>query len=49
MMPRNKVELMLKRKVLIEKLLLPNTNLSAICRVGNISRKTTYKWLARIE
>ena len=46
MMPWNKVELMLQRKVLIEKLLLPNANLSAICRAGNISRKTAYKWLA---
>ena len=47
MMPWNKVELMLQRKVLIEKLLLQNANLSAICRAGNISRKTAYKWLAR--
>ena len=48
-MPWNKVKPMLQRKELIEKLLLPEANVSKLCFVYNISRKTAYKWLNRYK
>ena len=38
---------MSQRQRLIEQLLLPNANVSALCDLFKISRKTAYKWLTR--
>ena len=46
-MPWKQVEPMLQRKEFIEKLLLPEANVSALCEAYAISRKTAYKWLTR--
>lgn len=40
---------MAQRAELIEELLLPGSNVSAVCRAYGISRKTAYKWLKRYE
>lgn len=48
-MPWNKVELMSQREEFIKKALLPGSNISALCRSLNISRKTAYKWLSRYD
>ena len=40
---------MSQRLKLIEQLLLPNANVTAICESFNISRKTAYKWLSRYQ
>lgn len=48
-MPWNKVEPIMQRKELIEKLLLPGADINALCAHHNISRKTLYKWLARYK
>ncbi|STY17000.1 transposase (ISmav2) [Legionella quateirensis] len=38
---------MSQRQRLIEQLLLPNANVSELCKSFNVSRKTAYKWLSR--
>ena len=38
---------MSQRQRLIEQLLLPNANVSEICKFFKVSRKTAYKWLSR--
>lgn len=48
-MPWNKVEPVMQRTELIEKILLPGANISDLCARYSISRKTLYKWLARYE
>lgn len=48
-MPWNKVEPVMQRKELMEKLLLPGVNVRALCAEYNVSRKTLYKWLARYK
>jgi transposase len=46
-MPWNTVDPMTQRKEFIEAILLPGSNISAICEQKKISRKTAYKWLSR--
>jgi len=46
-MPWQEESVMCQRQRLIEQLLLPNANVSQICKQFNISRKTAYKWLKR--
>lgn len=46
-LPWNEESVMSQRQRLIEQLLLPNANVSAICTSFKISRKTAYKWLSR--
>ncbi|WP_420798066.1 helix-turn-helix domain-containing protein, partial [Legionella quateirensis] len=38
---------MSQRQRLIDQLLLPNANVSELCKSFNVSRKTAYKWLSR--
>lgn len=46
-MPWNEVKLMRQKQQLVEKLLQPNANVTAVCAAQGISRKTAYKWLNR--
>lgn len=46
-MPWNEESVMSQRQRLIEQLLLPNANVSELCKYYKVSRKTAYKWLSR--
>lgn len=46
-LPWNEESVMSQRQRLIEQLLLPNANVSELCKSYKISRKTAYKWLSR--
>ncbi len=46
-LPWNEESVMCQRQRLIEQLLLPDVNVSEICKTFKISRKTAYKWLSR--
>ena len=48
-LPWNEESVMSQRQRLIEQLLLPNANVSEVCKVFNISRKTAYKWITRYK
>lgn len=48
-MPWYKESKVSQRQRLIEQMLLPGANVSALCREAGISRKTAYKWLARYD
>lgn len=40
---------MCQRQRLVEQLLLPDVNVTELCKTFNISRKTAYKWLSRYQ
>ncbi len=46
-MPWSEESVMSQRLRLVEQLLLPDANVSSICKSFNISRKSAYKWLSR--
>jgi transposase len=46
-LPWNEESVMSQRQRLIEQLLLPNANISELCKLYKVSRKTAYKWLSR--
>lgn len=46
-LPWKEESVMSQRQRLIEQLLLPNANVSELCKSYNVSRKTAYKWLSR--
>ena len=46
-LPWNEESIVSQRLRLIEQLLLPNANVSEVCKSFNISRKSAYKWLSR--
>lgn len=46
-MPWQKESVMSQRRRLVEQMLLPGANISALCVQWNISRPTAYKWLER--
>jgi transposase InsO family protein len=48
-LPWNEESVMSQRQRLIEHLLLPNANVSEVCKLFNVSRKTAYKWLSRYQ
>lgn len=48
-MPWNEESVMSQRLRLVEQLLLPNSNVTEICRKFNVSRKTAYKWVERYK
>jgi transposase InsO family protein len=48
-LPWNEESVMNQRHRLIEQLLLPNANVSEVCRSFKVSRKTAYKWLSRYQ
>jgi transposase InsO family protein len=46
-MPWKEVSVMKQRLCLVEKILLPGSNIASLCEQHGISRKTAYKWLKR--
>ena len=48
-MPWVEESVMSQRQRMVEQLLLPNANVSKICKAFNVSRKTAYKWLERYK
>lgn len=48
-LPWQEESVMSQRQRLIEQLLLPNANVSELCRTFHVSRKTAYKWLSRYQ
>lgn len=48
-MPWKEESVMSQRQRLVERLLLPDANISELCKSYKVSRKTAYKWLSRYQ